>query len=283
MAMAMATTGVMAMAPSTPACASPQKHRHFGTISAASSVSVHARHVQQRCRCAATSEDGEASTSGGGSVGEAEGSTVPEAGAGGGESVGTGVRRRRADAPRAADSTDWISSNLTRRFGLGAGLAWVGVLAFGVISEQVKTRNEVFREEQGTRDVEGSKEVTLPNGIRYTELREGGGSSPQRGDLVVINLTGRVGSTGEAFIDTTAKGKRPVAFIFGARPLSGGMCDGVEYVLRSTKVGGKRRITVPAAFAFGEAGTTLSSGAKIPGNATLEYVVELQKASIAPS
>lgn len=133
------------------------------------------------------------------------------------------------------------------------------------------------------RDVEGSKEVTLPNGIRYTELREGGGSTPQRGDLVVVNLTGRVAGTGDVFIDTTARGKRPVAFIFGARPYSGGMCDGLEYVLRSTRVGGKRRVTIPATLAFGEAGTTLNTGVEIPGNATLEYVVELQKASIAPS
>ena len=141
----------------------------------------------------------------------------------------------------------------------------------------------VFVFETRNRDVEGSKEVTLPNGIRYTELREGGGSTPQRGDLVVVNLTGRVASTGDVFIDTTAKGNRSVAFIFGARPLSGGMCDGVEYVLRSTRVGGKRRVTVPAALGFGETGTTLNTGVKIPGSATLEYVVELQKASIAPS
>jgi hypothetical protein len=41
------------------------------------------------------------------------------------------------------DSTDWRATSLTRRFGLGAGLAWVGFLAFGVVSEQIKTRLEV--------------------------------------------------------------------------------------------------------------------------------------------
>ena len=68
-----------------------------------------------------------------------------------GESERGKGRVRRGGELRVADSTDWVSSNLTRRFGLGAGLAWVGVLAFGVISEQIKTRTEVFREEQGTR------------------------------------------------------------------------------------------------------------------------------------
>lgn len=69
----------------------------------------------------------------------------------------------------AAESTDWIASSLTRRFGLGAGLAWVGFLAFGVVSEQIKTRFEVSQLEANTRDVEREQEVVLPNGIRCTQ------------------------------------------------------------------------------------------------------------------
>lgn len=49
------------------------------------------------------------------------------------------------------DSTDWIATSLTRRFGLGAGLAWVGFLAFGVVSEQIKTRFEVSQQQANTR------------------------------------------------------------------------------------------------------------------------------------
>ena len=161
----MATTGVMAVASPPLAFAVHQKpQRQSASVSAANvslasesfvSVDLPAASVpllhasRQRCRCAATPEDGEPSTSG--NVSEAEGSAAPETGARGGENGAAGARRRRGDPPRTADSTDWISSNLTRRFGLGAGLAWVGVLAFGVISEQIKTRNEVFLEAQGTR------------------------------------------------------------------------------------------------------------------------------------
>lgn len=50
-------------------------------------------------------------------------------------------------------STDWIATSLTRRFGIGAGLAWVGFLAFGVISEQIKTRLELSQQEANTRSV----------------------------------------------------------------------------------------------------------------------------------
>ena len=58
---------------------------------------------------------------------------------------------KAAASTSKVESTDWIASNLTRRFGLGAGLAWAGFLAFGVISEQIKTRLEVSQQEANTR------------------------------------------------------------------------------------------------------------------------------------
>ena len=51
--------------------------------------------------------------------------------------------RPKASPRRKAESTDAISSALSRRFGLKGGLAWVAVLAAGVIGEQIKTRLEV--------------------------------------------------------------------------------------------------------------------------------------------
>lgn len=63
------------------------------------------------------------------------------------------VQRQNTSKNAAADSTDWIALSLTRRFGLGAGLAWAGFLAFGVLSEQIKTRFEVNQQEANTRFV----------------------------------------------------------------------------------------------------------------------------------
>ena len=54
----------------------------------------------------------------------------------------TTIRTLLTPAPLRAPSrahlpaADWISSQLTRRFGLAGGLAWVGFLTFGVLSEQ---------------------------------------------------------------------------------------------------------------------------------------------------
>ncbi|KAG8062289.1 hypothetical protein GUJ93_ZPchr0003g16445 [Zizania palustris] len=199
------------------------------------------------------------------------------------------ARPRRAPAA-SADSTDWVASSLTRRFGIGAGLAWVGFLAFGVVSEQLKTRFEVAQQLANTKDVEQEQEVVLPNGIRYYEMRLGGGDVPRTGDLVVIDLQGRVagagaGGGGETFVDTFGEGNRPLALVMGSRPYTRGMCEGVEYVLRSMRAGGKRRVVVPPGLGFGDDGADFDTGAgaQVPPGATLEYVVQVDKVSIAPA
>ncbi|XP_071716185.1 peptidyl-prolyl cis-trans isomerase FKBP17-2, chloroplastic-like isoform X1 [Rutidosis leptorrhynchoides] len=191
-------------------------------------------------------------------------------------------KAQRSSRGTNADSTDWIASSLTRRFGLGAGLAWAGFLTFGVVSEQVKTRFEVNQQEANTRDVEKEEEVVLPNGIRYYELRVGGGAIPRKGDLVVIDIKGSVQGDG-VFVDTFGRDKKPLALVVGSRPYSKGMCEGVEMVLRSMKNGGKQRVIVPPQLGFGDEGADFGSGFRIPPNATLEYIVEVEKVSIAPS
>ncbi|GJN23574.1 hypothetical protein PR202_gb11236 [Eleusine coracana subsp. coracana] len=193
----------------------------------------------------------------------------------------TAARPKRAGG---ADSTDWVASSLTRRFGIGAGLAWAGFLAVGVVSEQLKTRFEVAQQQANTKDVEQAQEVVLPSGIRYTDLRVGGGDVPRPGDLVVIDLQGRIAGNGEVFVDTFSEGKRPLALVMGSRPYTRGMCEGVEEVLRSMKAGGKRRVLVPPTLGFGDDGADFGEEhVQIPPGATLEYVVQVDKVSIAPA
>ncbi|KAG8097923.1 hypothetical protein GUJ93_ZPchr0013g35395 [Zizania palustris] len=195
------------------------------------------------------------------------------------------ARPRRVSAA-GADSTDWLASSLTRRFGIGAGLAWVGFLAFGVVSEQLKTRFEVAQQLSNTKDVEQEQEVVLPNGIRYYEMRVGSGDVPRPGDLVVVDLQGRVADTGvggETFVDTFGEGKRPLALVMRSRPYTRGMCEGVEHVVRSMRSGGKRRVVVPPGLGFGDAGVDFGAGAQVPPGAKLEYVVEVDRVSIAPA
>lgn len=118
---------------------------------------------------------------------------------------------------------------------------------------------------------------------RYYELRVGGGATPRTGDLVVIDLKGEVEGSGKVFVDTFDGEKKPLALVMGSRPYSKGMCEGIEYVLRSMKTGGKRRVIVPPNLGFGENGAELGNGLQIPPFATLEYIVEVDKVSIAPA
>ncbi|PIN23658.1 FKBP-type peptidyl-prolyl cis-trans isomerase [Handroanthus impetiginosus] len=174
------------------------------------------------------------------------------------------------------DSTDYT---LTRRFGFGAGLALVGSLS---LPQQIQTRLQVPQHKGTSRNVEKEEEVVLPNGIRYYDLKVGRGASP--GDVVGINVRGSVLGSGQVFVDTFRGGKKNKAMgvVMGTRPYGEGICEGVEYVIRHMKAGGKRRVIIPPSLGFGEKGADFGEGVQVPPSATLEYVVEVQSVSMAP-
>ena len=78
------------------------------------------------------------------------------------------INVKKGGGARRADSTDAVATFLTRRFGIAGGLAWLGVLTFGVVSEQLKTRREVREARENTKDVADAKEVTTA--VSYTHL-----------------------------------------------------------------------------------------------------------------
>lgn len=99
----------------------------------------------------------------------------------------------------------------------------------------------------------------------------------------MINVKGKVQGNEEAFLDTYGNGRRPLALVMGSRPYNRGICDGLDYVLRSMKAGGKRKVIIPPNLCFGEEGADLGSGLQVPASATLEYIIEVEKVSIAPA
>ena len=121
---------------------------------------------------------------------------------------------KKGGGARRADSTDAIATFLTRRFGLTGGLAWLGLLTFGVVSEQLKTRREVREAVKGTKDVVKQVEVTSPTGLRYTDLRTGGGEQPRNGYLLAADIVATVEETGTVVVDTR-KARRQLIFTFG--------------------------------------------------------------------
>lgn len=125
--------------------------------------------------------------------------------------------------------------------------------------------------------------VVHNNFHRYIDLKVGGGATPRPGDLVVIDIMGKVESSGEVFVNTFEGDKKPLALVMGSRPYSKGVCEGIEYVLKTMKGGGKRKVIVPPQLGFRENGADLGSGVQIPPLATLEYIVQVDKVSIAPA
>lgn len=72
---------------------------------------------------------------------------------------------------------------------IGAGFAWLGILAVGAIGEQIKTRIEYRNEQENARDVQVEKKIVLSSGVSYIDKKIGGGSTPQTGFLTVIEYT----------------------------------------------------------------------------------------------
>jgi FKBP-type peptidyl-prolyl cis-trans isomerase FkpA len=111
--------------------------------------------------------------------------------------------------------------------------------------------------------------VTTDSGLIYRVLKEGTGPSPVASDVVRVHYRGTF-PNGKEFDSSYTRGQ-PASFA-----LNGVIKCWTEGVQRM-KVGGKARLTCPAAIAYGERGTP---GGPIPPNATLHFEVELLAISI---
>ncbi|GAM08128.1 FK506-binding protein [Geobacter sp. OR-1] len=110
-----------------------------------------------------------------------------------------------------------------------------------------------------------AKSVTTPTGLSYQDAKVGTGASPIKGKPVKVHYTGWL-VNGTKF-DSSVDRNEPFQFVIGAGQVIPGWDEGVM----TMKVGGKRRLTIPANLGYGARG----AGGVIPPNATLIFDVEL--------
>ncbi|BDH11258.1 MULTISPECIES: FKBP-type peptidyl-prolyl cis-trans isomerase [Streptomyces] len=115
-------------------------------------------------------------------------------------------------------------------------------------------------------------EIDFPEGPAPTELEivdltEGDGPVAKAGDTVSVHYVGVSFSTGEEFDASWNRGK-PLQFQLGAGQVIAGWDQGVQ----GMKVGGRRRLTIPAHLAYGDRG---AGGGLIAPGETLIFVCDL--------
>ena len=110
----------------------------------------------------------------------------------------------------------------------------------------------------------GTAARTLPGGLQIEDIKVGTGAVAKAGQIVTVHYTGWT-LDGTQFDSSVDRGT-PFEFALGAGQVIKGWDQGVE----GMKIGGKRKLRIPADLAYGSQGA-----GSIPPNSVLVFDVEL--------
>lgn len=108
--------------------------------------------------------------------------------------------------------------------------------------------------------------TTMENGLKIQDTVVGTGAEAKNGNLLTVHYTGTL-LNGKKFDSSIDRGQ-PFQFVLGA----GMVIKGWDLGFAGMKVGGKRKLTIPAALAYGD--RAVGDG-MIPAGSTLIFDVEL--------
>ena len=111
----------------------------------------------------------------------------------------------------------------------------------------------------------GEGEQVLPSGLHILDEQVGDGAEAVAGKTVSVHYTGTL-VDGTKFDSSLDRGQ-PIEFVLGVDPMIQGWDEGIP----GMKVGGKRKLGIPAAMAYADSPPTSS----IPPGAVLMFSVEL--------
>jgi FKBP-type peptidyl-prolyl cis-trans isomerase FkpA len=122
----------------------------------------------------------------------------------------------------------------------------------------------------------GKTPVKYPDGLQVTDIKVGDGATVKKGDAISVQYTGWL-TSGSKFDSSRDRGQ-PFDLTIGAGQVIPGWDEGVP----GMKVGGQRKLVIPAALAYGSqaqpSGCSNAPGSQpctIPANSTLVFLVEV--------
>jgi FKBP-type peptidyl-prolyl cis-trans isomerase len=126
----------------------------------------------------------------------------------------------------------------------------------------------VYLSHVGARPDPEPKTIETKSGLKYQDLKVGTGDAAKKGNTIEVHYTGWLAKDKKKF-DSSHDRKKPFSFELGAGRVIKGWDEGVA----GMKVGGKRKLMIPAKLGYGARG----AGDVIPPDADLIFEVELLK------